>query len=266
MIKPPAQRVEVVVSGRTLLVLLGVGLLVALAIVSLGTLLSIFLAAVLALGLDPIVGALVRRGWKRGRASLLVFALLFASVFALVVLAAGPVWDQVVEFVGNLPEYWDQLTKTDGFQQLMSTADADQKIASALPQAGDARRYHRVSHALDRPPQGDVVVSRRRQGEWHGRGGSRCRRDADGLMPHWLHFGQGNQRHQTELWIACAEALFVLCGTNRAYDSRPARPPNNSLPELLLTLEIDVLIWSAMRAGAATRRNHTSLDSAGMPR
>ena len=74
MSKPPAQRVEVVVSGRTLLVLLGVGLLVALAIVSLGTLLSIFLAAVLALGLDPVVGALVRRGWKRGRASLVVFA------------------------------------------------------------------------------------------------------------------------------------------------------------------------------------------------
>ena len=47
-------------------------------------------------------------------------------------LAAGPVWDQIVEFVGNLPEYWDQLTKTDGFQQLTSTADADQKIASAL--------------------------------------------------------------------------------------------------------------------------------------
>ena len=66
---------------------------------SLGTLLSIFLAAVLALGLDPVVGALVRRGWKRGRAALVVFAGLFASVFALVVLAVGPVWDQIVEFV-----------------------------------------------------------------------------------------------------------------------------------------------------------------------
>jgi predicted PurR-regulated permease PerM len=58
---PPPQRVEVVVSVRTLLLLLGVGVLVALAILSLGTLLSIFLAAVLALGLDPVVGALVRR-------------------------------------------------------------------------------------------------------------------------------------------------------------------------------------------------------------
>ena len=77
--EPPAQRVEVLVSGRTLLVLLGFGVLVALAILSLGTLLSIFLAAVLALGLDPVVGALVRRGWKRGRASLLVFAVLFVA-------------------------------------------------------------------------------------------------------------------------------------------------------------------------------------------
>ena len=132
MSQPPAQRVEVVVSARTLLVLLGVGVLVALAILSLGTLLSIFLAAVIALGLDPVVGALVRRGWKRGRAALVVLALVFVSVFALVVLAAGPVWDQVVEFVGNLPEYWDELTSSDAFQQFISTGDADTKVRSAL--------------------------------------------------------------------------------------------------------------------------------------
>ena len=43
--------------------LLVFGLLVALAILSLGTLLSIFLATVLALGLDPVVANLVKRGW-----------------------------------------------------------------------------------------------------------------------------------------------------------------------------------------------------------
>ena len=59
---------------RTLLTLLVFGLLVALAILSLGTLLSIFLATVLALGLDPVVARLVARGWKRGRAALVVFA------------------------------------------------------------------------------------------------------------------------------------------------------------------------------------------------
>ena len=132
MSQPPTQRVEVTVSARTLLVLLGFGFLVALAILSLGTLLSIFVAAVVALGLDPVVGALVRRGWKRGRAALVVFAALFASVFALVVVAAGPVWGQIVEFVGNLPEYWDQLSSSDGFQQLIGTGDADAKIRNAL--------------------------------------------------------------------------------------------------------------------------------------
>jgi predicted PurR-regulated permease PerM len=68
MDRPPPQRVEVVVSARTLLVLLAVGGTVALVLLSLGTLLSVFVAAVLALGLDPVVGALVRGGWGRGRA------------------------------------------------------------------------------------------------------------------------------------------------------------------------------------------------------
>jgi predicted PurR-regulated permease PerM len=124
--------VEVVVPVRTLLVLLGFCALVALAILSLGTLLSIFLAAVIALGLDPVVGALVRRGWKRGRAALAVFVVMFAAVGALVLAAAGPVWDQIVEFVGELPEYWDEISSGDAFQQIVSTGGADDKIRSAL--------------------------------------------------------------------------------------------------------------------------------------
>ena len=60
----------IVIPFSTLLTLLGFGLLVFLAIVSFGTLLSIFLASVLALGLDPPVSALVRRGWGAARASL----------------------------------------------------------------------------------------------------------------------------------------------------------------------------------------------------
>ena len=60
------RRVEVIIPPRTLFTVAVFGGLVALAVVSLGTLLSIFVAAVLALGLDPVVSALVRRGWKRG--------------------------------------------------------------------------------------------------------------------------------------------------------------------------------------------------------
>ena len=59
----PSQRVEIVISARTMLVVLAFGAAVVLAVLSLGTLLSIFVAGVLALGLDPVVGALVRRGW-----------------------------------------------------------------------------------------------------------------------------------------------------------------------------------------------------------
>jgi predicted PurR-regulated permease PerM len=132
MERPPAQRVEVIVPVRTLLVLLAFGALVALALLSLGTLISIFLAAVIALGLDPVVAALVRRGWRRGPAALTVFATLYAALVVIVLLAAGPAWDQIVEFVDKLPEYWDELTQTDGFEQLISTAGADETIRNAL--------------------------------------------------------------------------------------------------------------------------------------
>jgi predicted PurR-regulated permease PerM len=143
--RPPPQRVEVIVPARTLLVLFCFGLLVVLAVVSLGTLLSIFLAAVLALGLDPPAAALVRRGWGRGRAALALFAALFVSVTALVVVTAGPVWDQIVEFVHQLPAYWDELTSKPAFQDLISTGGADdtvrkwlQELAEGLPEAASA--------------------------------------------------------------------------------------------------------------------------------
>jgi predicted PurR-regulated permease PerM len=126
------QRVEIVVPVRTLLLVVAVGALVVLAVLSLGTLMSIFVAAVVALGLDPPVGALVRRGWGRGRAALAVFAALFAGVVAIVLVTAGPLWDQIVEFVNELPAYWDQLTESAVFQDIVSTAGVDDKIRSAL--------------------------------------------------------------------------------------------------------------------------------------
>jgi predicted PurR-regulated permease PerM len=141
----PPQRVEVIVSVRTLLVLLAFGLLVVLAVLSLGTLLSIFLAAVLAMGLDPPVTALVRRGWRRGVAALATFAALFVAVVVIVIVTAGPVWDQIVEFVDDLPALWDDLTNTAVFQDIVSTADADETIrnglkdlAEGLPEAATA--------------------------------------------------------------------------------------------------------------------------------
>src|ERR1700754_723408 len=126
------QRVEITVSARTVLLFLGICVVVALVLLSLGSLLSIMLAAVVALGLDPVVAGLVARGWKRGRAALVVFAGLFASVFALVLVTAGPVWSEIEDFVHELPTYWDQLQETNWFQDTTSTAGFDDKVREGL--------------------------------------------------------------------------------------------------------------------------------------
>jgi predicted PurR-regulated permease PerM len=128
----PPQRVEIVIGVRTLLTLLAFGVLIALALLSLGTLISIFLAAVLALGLDPVVASLVRRGWNRGRASVFVFFLLFAAGLVLTLLAVGPVWSEIKDFVNHLPQYWDELQQKQWFKDLTSTAGADDTIRKAL--------------------------------------------------------------------------------------------------------------------------------------
>jgi len=128
----PPQRVEIVVGARTLLTLAAFGALIALTLLSLGTLISIFLAAVIALGLDPVVGALVRRGWNRGRASVVVFFSLFAAVFLLVLVTAGPVWNEIQEFVHSLPALWDEMQQTDWFKSASSTAGFDEKVRGGL--------------------------------------------------------------------------------------------------------------------------------------
>jgi predicted PurR-regulated permease PerM len=128
----PSQRVEIVIPFSTLMVVLAFCALVALAIVSLGTLLSIFVAAVLALGLDPVVGALVKRGWGRGKAALAVFAALFVGVLAIVLVSAGPLWDEIQEFVASLPAYWEDLKSQDWFQSFVNSAGIDDTVRKAL--------------------------------------------------------------------------------------------------------------------------------------
>ena len=53
-------------------------------------------------------------------------------MFALVLVTAGPVWDQIKEFVQALPAYWDELQQTDWFQSVTSAADFDDKVRDAL--------------------------------------------------------------------------------------------------------------------------------------
>ncbi|HEY7623209.1 MAG TPA: AI-2E family transporter [Solirubrobacteraceae bacterium] len=123
--RPPPQRVEIIVPLRTLVVLLAFASLVVLAILSLGTLLSIFLAGILALGLDPVVAALVKRGWGRGRAALFVFAMLFVAVLLIILITVTPLWDQVSDFIRQIPTYWDQVTNSAAFQKVVSQSNQD---------------------------------------------------------------------------------------------------------------------------------------------
>lgn len=140
--QPP--RVEVTVPLRTLLLIVAVAAFVGLAIAALDTLLSIFVAGVLALGLDPVVSALTRRGWRRGLAAVTVFVGLFVGVFLIVVLAVGPLWDQVRAFIAEIPQYWEDLTNSDAFQTFVNSGtqadvrSALRDLAEGLPEAAGA--------------------------------------------------------------------------------------------------------------------------------
>jgi predicted PurR-regulated permease PerM len=142
--RPQRPQVELVVSPRTLLVLLAVLGAVALAILALGVLLSIFVAIVLALGLDPLVAGLVRRGWRRGPAALAVVAALFIAVGLIVLVTVGPLWGQIKDFAAQLPAYWDKLSNGDVFQAIVSqdsqsdVHEALQDLAQGLPDAAGA--------------------------------------------------------------------------------------------------------------------------------
>ena len=117
-LRPGPKPVAIVIPLRTLVTVAVFAGLVALAILSAGTLLSIFVAVVLALGLDPPVTALVARGWRGAARHWRPSPALFVAVFVIVLVTAGPLWDQIIAFVHELPAYWDEITQTDGFQQL----------------------------------------------------------------------------------------------------------------------------------------------------
>src|SRR4051812_48165483 len=139
------RRVEIVVSGATVLKAALVALGVFVLIVANQVILTIGLAVVFALGLDPVVGWFTGRGMGRGKAALLVFFLLFLAVFAIVVWAAVPVWDEIRGLVKAIPGYVEDLKDEPGFQQLADNTDAVDKAqnvasdaAKAIPKAASA--------------------------------------------------------------------------------------------------------------------------------
>ncbi|HTX11308.1 MAG TPA: AI-2E family transporter [Solirubrobacteraceae bacterium] len=116
-----AARVEIVVPIRTLIAIAGFAALAALLIALQGALLSIVVAAVLSLGLDPLVGALVARGWPRGRAAVCVFASFLVAIALIVAVTLNPLWNEVRAFAGHLPGYWNQLVSNPTLKPMLSS-------------------------------------------------------------------------------------------------------------------------------------------------
>jgi predicted PurR-regulated permease PerM len=138
----PPKRVEIVFSGPTVLKAAIIALGVYLAIVASEVLLTIGLAFVFGLGLDPLVGWFTRRGVGRGKASLLVFGLLFLITAVLVIWAAVPVWNEVRHLSDDVPGYFNDLEDEPLFKELNENTDVTSKaedlakdIAGRIPTA-----------------------------------------------------------------------------------------------------------------------------------
>jgi predicted PurR-regulated permease PerM len=148
-------RVEIVVPVRTLLAIAGFAAMAAVVIVVRGLLLSIVVAAVLSLGLDPLVNALVGRGWQRGRAALCVFAFLLALTALVVTATVNPLWSEVRAFARHLPGYWNELARNPTLKPLLShlserSVDSD---LSTWPRSCPERRAPSLASRAARSPR-----------------------------------------------------------------------------------------------------------------
>jgi predicted PurR-regulated permease PerM len=128
-------RVEVVVSGATVLKAAMVAVAVYAVVVAHEVLLTIGLAVVFALGLDPLVVRLTRRGMGRGAASLLVFAALFVIAAALVIWVATPIWNETRQLVDDVPGYLDDLKDEPLVKQLNDGTEVADKAESVAKDA-----------------------------------------------------------------------------------------------------------------------------------
>ena len=108
----------IVVRPRTVLAVLGIGLLVALAIALIwathGVVGWILVAVFLAIALDPAVAFFERRGLRRGRAAVAVCVLAALVAVGIGYLLVPPIVHQVREFVDAVPGLVDDLVKGRG--------------------------------------------------------------------------------------------------------------------------------------------------------
>jgi len=130
--RPSAPKVEVVVSVQTVVKALAIFFGIILVYIAQEAILSILLSAVMVLGLDPPVTALERRGWGRGKAALMVFAVIALILFIIVVWAVVPVWNEISQLIRNLPSYIQDARDSDVVRQIDDKTQVLEKLQSAL--------------------------------------------------------------------------------------------------------------------------------------
>jgi predicted PurR-regulated permease PerM len=131
----PAPKAEMVVSTSTVVKALAVFAGLVLVFIAREALLSILLAIVFVLGLDPPVSALERRGLGRGKAALLVLGGIVVGVFIIVVWAVTPVWDGARQFVADPPKYVEEVEASSFVKELDQHPEALEKLRTALGEA-----------------------------------------------------------------------------------------------------------------------------------
>ena len=124
-------RIEVVFSVPTVVKAVAIFFALIAAYLMRDALLSIALAGVFILGLDPPVSALERRGWGRGKAALLVFGAIGLVLAVIVIWAAKPLWDAVSGFVDDIPGYVEKAQNSGVLHDVDKNTDAFKKLHSA---------------------------------------------------------------------------------------------------------------------------------------
>ena len=96
-------------------------------------LMLVFVAAFLAVGLDPAVSWLEDKGVKRGLAVAVVFVGLLLAMVGFVAAVVPPLVEQVTNFATNLPEYIDNLAdRNDRIAEYVQENDIADKLREAV--------------------------------------------------------------------------------------------------------------------------------------
>jgi predicted PurR-regulated permease PerM len=114
-----------------------------------GTLVVLAIAALLAIGLDPAVGILIRRGIRRGFAVLIVMLVLLAFITGAMFAVIPPIVEQVAQFVTDLPRRLESLVQNgtirtlderfgliDRLKQTLSSTDPNAVVSAGFTVAG----------------------------------------------------------------------------------------------------------------------------------